>query len=55
MPPRLEPGITTDRVQIIAPRSWIERIDQWRRQQEGYIPSRSEAIRLLVLKALAEE
>ena len=52
MPPRLETGTPTERVQIIAPRSWLARIDEWRRKQPS-IPSRSEAIRLLVDLALA--
>jgi hypothetical protein len=55
MPPRIEPGIPTERVQIIAPKSWVDRIDQWRRKQPDAIPSRSEAIRILVDKALATE
>jgi len=52
MPPRLEPASPTERVQIIAPRSWLSRIDEWRRKQP-LIPNRSEAIRLLVDRALA--
>jgi hypothetical protein len=43
-------------VQIIAPETWLARIDAWRRKQPGRnIPSRSEAIRILVDKALGEE
>jgi hypothetical protein len=53
MPPRLEPGTPTERVQIVAPRTWIEKIDEWRRQQPA-IPSRSEAIRVLVEQALKD-
>jgi hypothetical protein len=52
MPPKLEPGMPTDRIQIIAPRSWVEMIDEWRRRQPGKIPTRSEAIRLLVEQAI---
>lgn len=51
MPPKLQDGVETERVQIVAPASWISRIDEWRRTQKK-IPSRSEAIRLLVDKAL---
>ena len=51
MPPRLEPETPTDRVQIVAPRTWIAKIDEWRRQQPD-IPNRSEAIRRLVEQAL---
>ena len=53
MPPKIEPGTPTQRIQILAPHSWVERVDQWRRKQEGAIPSRSEAIRILVTMALA--
>jgi metal-responsive CopG/Arc/MetJ family transcriptional regulator len=51
MPPKLQDGVETERVQIVAPASWISRIDEWRRTQKK-IPSRSEAIRILVDKAL---
>lgn len=47
MPPKLQDGVATERVQIVAPASWIELVDEWRRRQPK-IPSRSEAIRLLV-------
>lgn len=51
MPPKLQDGVQTERVQIVAPASWISRIDEWRRTQKK-IPSRSEAIRILVEKSL---
>lgn len=52
MPPKLEDGIETERIQIVAPRTWVDRIEEWRRKQPGRIPSKSEAIRLLVDRAL---
>jgi hypothetical protein len=51
MPPRLEDGTPTERLQIVAPSSWVARIEEWRRQQPR-IPSKSEAIRMLVEQAL---
>lgn len=54
MPPKLEEESETERVQIVAPSSWVQRVEEWRRKQPR-IPSKSEAIRLLVDKALAEE
>jgi metal-responsive CopG/Arc/MetJ family transcriptional regulator len=54
MPPRLETDSPAQRVQIIAPPSWLARIDEWRRKQPS-IPNRSEAIRILVDRALAAE
>jgi len=47
MPPKLETDADTVRIQIVAPRSWVQRIEEWRRQQEK-IPSQSAAIRELV-------
>ena len=47
MPPKLEDQSDTERVQIVAPASWIRRIEEWRRAQPK-IPSRSDAIRQLV-------
>lgn len=54
LPPKLDDSSETERVQIVAPSSWIERVEQWRRAQPR-IPSRSEAIRILVDQALARE
>jgi len=51
MPPKLDDGSATERVQIVAPASWLERIEEWRRRQ-AKIPSKSEAIRILVDQAL---
>lgn len=55
MPPKLEDGIETERLQIVAPRTWVDRIEDWRRKQPGRIPSKSEAIRILVDRALEAE
>lgn len=51
MPPKLDEDSETERVQIVAPSSWIRRIEEWRRAQPK-IPSRSDAIRQLVDLAL---
>lgn len=47
MPPKLEKGVDSERIQIVAPPSWIRRLDDWRRAQKK-IPSRSDAIRQIV-------
>ncbi len=52
VPPKLEDGSATERLQIVAPASWVQRIEEWRRKQPR-IPSKSEAIRILVDKALS--
>ena len=52
MPPKLEPGIDTARLQIVAPKTLIVRVDEWRRQQPD-LPNRSEAIRMLITIALS--
>lgn len=54
MPPRLDEATTTERLQVIAPGSWVARVEEWRRAQPK-IPSRSEAIRVLVDKALGHD
>jgi hypothetical protein len=54
MPPKLEQGTETERMQLVAPSSWFQRIDEWRRKQPR-IPSKSEAIRALVDHALAAD
>ena len=45
MPPKLEDE--TKRLNMVAPASWVKRIDEWRRQQPD-LPNISEAIRRLV-------
>lgn len=51
VPPKLDEGSPTERIQIVAPASWVERVEEWRRKQPK-IPSKSEAIRMLVDQAL---
>jgi len=41
------------RVQIVAPKSWVQMVDTWRKRHPENI-SRSEAIRLLAEKSLHE-
>lgn len=53
MPPKLDENSETERVQIVATKAWVDRIEEWRRQQPR-IPSKSEAIRILVDRALGE-
>lgn len=45
MPPRLDKKSPTERVQIVAPASLLDRIDEWR-SKERPIPSRSEVFRI---------
>lgn len=45
MPPKLEDE--TRRLNMVAPVSWVKKIDDWRRQQPD-LPNISEAIRRLV-------
>ncbi|SFN77715.1 hypothetical protein SAMN05216573_12147 [Bradyrhizobium sp. Rc3b] len=45
MPPKLEDE--TKRLNMVAPASWVKKIDDWRRQQPD-LPNISEAIRRLV-------
>jgi hypothetical protein len=57
MPNRLDEDSATERVPLVAPRSWLRRVDEWRRTQSK-IPSRSQAIRQLVdagLEGVIEE
>jgi hypothetical protein len=48
MPPRLSAEEAVRRVQVSAPISWFEQVDDWRRQQHGRLPTQAEAIRELV-------
>ena len=45
MPPKLDKE--TRRLNMIAPASWVKKIDEWRRQQPD-LPNISEAVRRLV-------
>lgn len=47
MPARLDPDNEPKRLNIVAPASWVNRIDDWRRHQPD-LPNLSEAIRRLV-------
>jgi hypothetical protein len=47
MPPKLDPDTETKRLNLVAPSSWVRKIDEWRRQQPD-LPNISEAIRRLV-------
>jgi hypothetical protein len=53
MPPKLDDESPTERVQIVTTAAWMARVEEWRRKQ-ARIPSKSEAIRLLVDQALAD-
>ena len=52
MPPKLETGTPTKRLQLVVPESWEARVDEWRAKQRP-IPNKSEAIRMLVDQALS--
>jgi Arc/MetJ-type ribon-helix-helix transcriptional regulator len=54
MPPKLEDDVPTERVHIVAPETWVRRVDEWRRKHPK-LPNRSEAIRLLVDLSLQAE
>ena len=54
MPPKLDDQSPTERVQLVTTASWMARVEEWRRKQPK-IPSKSEAIRMLVDRALASE
>jgi hypothetical protein len=47
----MDDEIQTERVSLAFPRSTIERVDDWRREQKE-LPSRARAFRLLVEQAL---
>jgi hypothetical protein len=47
MPARLDPDNEPKRLNIVAPASWVSRVDEWRRKQAD-LPNVSEAIRRLV-------
>lgn len=54
MPPKLDDKSPTERVQLVTTAAWMERVEEWRRRQPK-IPSKSEAIRILVDQALDGE
>jgi hypothetical protein len=47
MPKKLDPEIETKRLNLVAPASWLKKIEAWRRAQPD-LPNISEAIRRLV-------
>ena len=47
MRPKLDPDDETRPVNLVAPASWLRKIDDWRREQPD-LPNISEAIRRLV-------
>lgn len=47
MPKRLDPAAEPKRLNIVAPPSWVQKIEDWRRAQPD-LPNLSEAIRRLV-------
>jgi hypothetical protein len=51
LPPKLAPE--TQRINLLADRKWLNKIDDWRKRQPWPSPNRSEAIRALVEMALA--
>lgn len=46
---------STVRIHIVAPKTLVRRVDSWRVKQPHPIPSRSEAMRALLLAGLAAE
>jgi hypothetical protein len=52
MPPKLDKEIR--RLNMIAPAAWMEKIDEWRRQQPD-LPNISEAVRRLVDRGLESD
>jgi hypothetical protein len=52
MPAALDPDAEPRRLNIVAPPSWVARVDAWRRAQPD-LPNLSEAIRRLVDAGLA--
>ncbi|MDN3627233.1 hypothetical protein [Methylobacterium isbiliense] len=47
VPPKLDTASETERLQLLAPKSLMHRINDWRRQQPD-LPNLSEAVRRLV-------
>lgn len=47
MPAKLDPDGEPKRLNIVAPVSWVRKVDEWRRAQPD-LPNASEAIRRLV-------
>jgi hypothetical protein len=47
MPPKLDKETATGRIQVVAPASWVKRVDDWRRRHPE-MPNRSKAVRMMV-------
>ena len=54
MPSKLEIGTETRKIHLAVPKTWDDKIDEWRAKQRP-IPNKSEAIRVLVERALEAE
>jgi Arc/MetJ-type ribon-helix-helix transcriptional regulator len=54
MPSKLEIGTETTKIHLAVPKTWVDKIDEWRAKQRP-IPNKSEAIRVLVERALEAE
>lgn len=54
MPKKLKEGPATARLQIVAPASFVDDVDEWRATQRPPL-NRSEAIRELVAKGIAAD
>lgn len=54
MRPKLDENSKTQRVQIVAPQSWLDRVEDWRARQRP-VPNLSAAIRRLAEMALEVE
>lgn len=54
---RVEPGgeLATERKQIVATTRWVREIEEWAKRQPGRAPTFSEAVRMLVERALAAD
>lgn len=54
MPPKLDAAGETERLQLMAPKALLMRVNAWRRRQED-LPNLSEAVRRLVEAGLETE
>jgi hypothetical protein len=54
VPPKIGEDGATERLQIVATKEWVKRLDDWRRRHPD-LPNRSAAIRMLVEDAIDAE
>ena len=54
MPSKLEIGTETTKIHLAVPKTLVDKIDEWRAKQRP-IPNKSEAIRVLVERAMEAE